>query len=1189
MNNQDKGLLYEKYVKNFIIQQLGKNAYLWNECPENILIANNLIHSHNDMRLLRKDVKEGYLHNHKDIGIDIVQLHNDECSIVQCKNGYNNGLCVDDISGIMMRCAFIRDVNTFIYYTNCLSRNIRYTANISPYVVNIDCSTKIDKLLEVYENKIYFVKLPYENDNCIVEDKKTLEIIPYFYQTEAVNKFKKHYQENNRGILSLPCGCGKTYTSYLISNDYKHIIILSPLREFASQNLNRFVEYGYDKNNTLLVNTDGNRDIDSIKEFIKDHQNVLISCTYNSMDLISECLGLFKDALFIIDEFHNLSKANISDDENNIFKLLMSDHKILFMSATPRIYDIEYDENESYDTDHLFGEVVYQMTFTDAISNKYITDYKIWLPSIHENNEALDKELSIYEIDNQMKNRCKFLYSCIANNGSRKCIVYCKDTDDMKAMMECMETLNDFYIMDVQMQSISCEDIEKKRKSVLESFANNNDKIQLLFNIRILNECIDIPACDSIYISYAPKNKITTIQRISRATRTDKKNPYKIANVYIWCEAYDEILETLSSIKEYDIMFKDKIKVNAVDFYDSKEDKEIELVENDKVLLSNCIVGVKEFKMYSWEDKLKMVEEYIIENGKLPLSTDTNVKSLRYWISHQKQYYEKHKHMFRNIQYVNKWETFMKKYSYLFKTNEEEWYDMLECVKQFICYHNKLPSLLDEDPYIQTLYRWIYTQKHKYKNKIQIMKNEIIRSTWEIFVQDNYIMFMSNEEKWKDNLNQLKHYIQKYNKEPSTIDEDENIQKLGRWLSSQKKNYQNKNMIDDEIRKLWEDFIHSFTIIKTREEIWISKFEIIEMYIKSNKKLPSTNDADDNVKKLAEWLGTQNHNFKNNKGFMKNYYLKDKWTTFIEQNKSLFTTNEEIWQNHMEKIENFIMKYSRLPTSSDKSKENQNLGRWLNTQKINYKLQQNIMLNQDIKILWESFIDKHRNLFMTNEEQWIENLHKVDEYIKKHNKLPSKNDTNEDIKSLKIWIYTQKKTYPNMGIMKNIEIKRMWENFIENNKKYFMSFHEIWHNNLNNLEKYIKEYDKLPSQIDSNINIQQLGGWVSTQKTNYEKSRDIMKDPLIRIKWSDFIEKYSILFRSNKEIWYDYLQQSSKYISDYQKRPSSSDKNENIQKLERWLITQGKNYKSNKHVMSDNEIRQKWVEFTKQYDYILNK
>jgi len=136
----------------------------------------------------------------------------------------------------------------------------------------------------------------------------------------------------------------------------------------------------------------------------------------------------------------------------------------------------------------------------------------------------------------------------------------------MNSMMEGMKTLNDFYIMDIDMYSISCENSEKERKNVLQSFTNNNEKIQLLFNIRILNECIDIPACDSIYISYAPKNKITTIQRISRAIRTDENNPYKIANVYIWCEAYEEILETLSSIKEYDIMFNS----NAVWWYEYK-------------------------------------------------------------------------------------------------------------------------------------------------------------------------------------------------------------------------------------------------------------------------------------------------------------------------------------------------------------------------------------------------------------------------------------------------------------------------------------------------------------------------------------------------------------------------------------------------------------------------------------------
>jgi len=38
------------------------------------------------MRLIRKDMKEGHLHNHKDIEIDIIQIENDKCSIVQCKN-----------------------------------------------------------------------------------------------------------------------------------------------------------------------------------------------------------------------------------------------------------------------------------------------------------------------------------------------------------------------------------------------------------------------------------------------------------------------------------------------------------------------------------------------------------------------------------------------------------------------------------------------------------------------------------------------------------------------------------------------------------------------------------------------------------------------------------------------------------------------------------------------------------------------------------------------------------------------------------------------------------------------------------------------------------------------------------------------------------------------------------------------
>jgi len=40
----------------------------------------------------------------------------------------------------MMRSNFLRDINTYIYYTNSLSRNIKYTANLSPYVANFEYS-----------------------------------------------------------------------------------------------------------------------------------------------------------------------------------------------------------------------------------------------------------------------------------------------------------------------------------------------------------------------------------------------------------------------------------------------------------------------------------------------------------------------------------------------------------------------------------------------------------------------------------------------------------------------------------------------------------------------------------------------------------------------------------------------------------------------------------------------------------------------------------------------------------------------------------------------------------------------------------------------------------------------------------------------------------------------------------------
>lgn len=1192
MNNQNKGLLYEKCVKDFIIQQFGINAFLWNECPENILIQNNLIHSHNEMRLIRKGIKEGHLHNHKDIGIDIIQFDNDnaKCSIVQCKNGYNNGLCIDDISGIMSRAAFVRDINTYIYYTSSLSRNLRYISKISPYVVYIDYTNEIDKLKLLEKdnnNKIYFVKLPYKDRNIsesINEDIKSV-ITPYSYQSEAVNKFKEYYLSNNRGILAIPCGCGKTYISSLISIDYKQIVILSPLREFANQNLKRFIEYGYNKKDTLLVDSDGDRDIDSIKNFISKDKFV-ISCTYKSMDLIAGCLDLFNDVLFIVDEFHNLSKSNILDETNNIYKLLISSHKILFMSATPRIYDFEYEYDD--DNEQCFGDLVYQMTFTEAIANKYITDYRIWLPSIHENDEELNKELSIYEIDNEIKNRCKFLYSCIANNGSKKCIIYCKDTEDMNSMIECMKTLNDFYIMDIEMHSISCDDSVKKRGYVLECFTNN-EKIQLLFNIRILNECIDIPACDSVYISYAPKNKITTIQRISRSMRIDKKNPYKVANIYIWCEAYEEILETLSSIKEYDIMFKEKVKLSVVDFYNNKGEKELELIEKDKVLLRDCIIGVKEFKVISWEEKLAMVEEYIGVYGKLPTSNNENknISSLASWVSTQKKNFKNTSRIMTDENIRELWDDFVNINKNLFRSNEEKWFNNLKNLEEYIQTHKKLPSYTNKDENTRYLAGWISVQKENYKLNKQIMINEEIRKIWEEFVNNYQEIFKSNEDIWKDNLNKLKEYINIHNILPTSCNEDENIKYLGLWVRNQSKNYNKKQYImkNYEIRTLWEEFMkENNKLFLNNEELWIENKHKVEEYIRHHNKLPAQTDKIQDIAVLGNWIQSQKQNYIKKSKIMVNENIRKLWEDFVKQYEKYFMSNEEIWMTRFDELNEYINIHKKLPTSRDTDMDS--LVHWTRHQKRNYDNRNQIMNNETIRKIWKEFTDNNTALFITTDEIWFENKNKIEEYIREYGRLPTSHNTDKYISSLASWVSTQKQNYKNREyIMKNNnEIVKEWENFIEKYAILFRTNEEVWMDTLHKVELYIQQYKKRPSASSKDKEISSLGNWISIQKENYKNIEQIMTNEDIRKIWEDFVNKYQEVIMSNDELWIHNLNLLEKYVVDNNILPNIYSKISNEKKLGRYVHYQKHNYKYN--TMKDASRRKEWEQFTAKYPHL---
>jgi hypothetical protein len=902
------------------------------------------------------------------------------------------------------------------------------------------------------------------------------------------------------------------------------------------------------------------------------------------MDLISECLDMFKDALFIVDEFHNLSSTNISDENNDIFKLLMSDHKILFMSATPRIYDIEYDD-ETYDMDWLFGEIVHQITFTDAIANKYITDYKIWLPSIHENNEDLDTELSIYEIDNHLKNRCKFLHSCIANNGSRKCIIYCKDTQDMNNMMDCVTKLNGFYVMDIEINGICCEDSETKRKHKLESFANNNDKIQLLFNIKILNECIDIPVCDSIYISYAPKNKITTIQRMCRAMRTNENDPYKIANIYMWCNDYEQILHTLSSIKEYDIMFRNKIKINVVDFYHTKEKKDIELVENDKILLDSYTLSVKEFKQITWEDKLQIIENYITENGSLPsvLNKINKYKQLGAWVHDQKHQYKTNTKIMKKAHIRMLWEAFMKKHHTLFRTNAEKWQDKLNEVQIYIQQHNTLPEKTDSNENVMKLGIWIARQKQAYKNID--MSDVHQRTLWEGFVKQNSTLFRTYAEAWMANLHKLKQYVNTHSELPQITDTSQDVKTLHLWVVTQKSNYAKKEFKNETFFNLWHQFVtENHKLFMSKKEVWKTKFNSVQEYVQKHKILPSRQSLDPEVKKMAEWIQSQKTKYIS--GSIADDDIRQLWESFISKNEQC-KTNLQKWYENFENVKEYVRLHNKLPSKEKGNDDNvKRLGSWVHTQKQNYQKKTQTMKDENIFKIWDEFVKEHPLLYRTNSEIWNAKLDDVKVYIENNNKLPSSNDKDVQIMTMGIWIGTQKQNYDKKeDIMKLDDIRQLWEGFVYNYNHFFKSHIEIWHEKLAILKDFIISNNKLPSNSENNNEeINSLASWTKRQKKIYSEKKEIMAVEDIRKEWELLNEAYPSLFMNREECWKLKLNKLMAFMDTYKKLPSIRDTDENEKLLANFLYVQRQTYKSKTKIMKSENIRQLWEEFAINYD-----
>ena len=977
--NKEIGDIYEKYISNYLsIENINSINWIWNNIPEEHLINSGIIGEWNQYRINRKLNRINKL---PDLGCDILYLNeNGEYKLIQCKCYSKNSISIDCLAGFNAMMLAYDNLKGIVYYTSKLTSNLQ----------SLKQSYRITYIKKDLENI-------YNLDNIImntINSPNILQLIPRDYQFNAYNNLKF----KNRTILQLPCGMGKTLISIMLAKDYKKIIVLSNLKAHCEQNKNRFEEQ-MTNYTTLLVESgnNGTRDINKIKKIFNTIENFVIFSTYKSLDIIIDLLKDINDNtklleyFIIIDEFHNISYNDIYDNiDSPMYKLLNSKFKIMFMSATPRLFnnlnksDIIDSENniEEYDDieidNNIFGNIDYKYEMSLAIENKFVCDYEIFIPSLlikaSEGIENIYNEMNIKEFDKELSLKARFILKGCLEKGSKKCIIYNKSHIEAFEMKKILDSMSyDYYAIKHTCDTILSTDNTKTRENKLKIFIENKD-FSFICSVDILNECIDIPSCDSIFITYTSQSNIKNIQRMCRANRINKDNIYKKANIFLWINSnYNEMGIFMKHIKEFDNNFTiNKVKrLNCSSNNNTIMKNELNhKVIKEGIELNTIIIGIKVIK--SWDEILQDLINFINNEKKLPSTSkknDTITINLALWFFRQQKNYKNKINVFKKDIFINKWNNFKTSFSNLFSENtiEEEWIKNYNFVDKYINDNNILPQEKGINSNEETSYlaKWITKQKYIYKDNL--FNNDNIYNKWTELRNKYPKKLTSIEEDWDENFKLLEDFIKLKGKLPLRIRSENEKKKRknikedsldGKWFHSQNKNYNQKTYMfkRNEYCIKFEEFINRYpNLFITNETKWFDKLNYVKSYIIEKGELPN-----------LDWLNTQNSLAKQRIKIFKNDNIFDAWNKFINENKKIFINNEEIWEQKYNLLNSFIEKENRLPIKFKDEIKIGLLSKWIYDQNRFYKLapKNGVMSNIKYKIIWKKFIDKYIYLFV---------------------------------------------------------------------------------------------------------------------------------------------------------------------------------------------------------------------------------
>lgn len=490
-------------------------------------------------------------------------------------------------------------------------------------------------------------------NSALIEGKK-----PRKHQLDAISKAYTHYiiEGNDRGKLIMACGTGKTYTSLLIAKQLLNgkglVLFMVPSIALLGQSLNawsadagkpikavcicsdskasrKIQKNKYDDADDSVVDlavpasTNPKSIASQLKKYRSHDGLVVVFSTYQSIDAVSEAqqeilsetngeYGVFD--FIICDEAHRTTGVKLSDkDESNFTKIHSDDNvkgrKRLYMTATPRLYGesakVKASEKDcilcSMDDKALYGEEFYRVNFSYAVQNGLLTDYKVLVLTVGENDVPDNIKRDITDTTTELNFDDTSKLIGVINGLSkmiqgddhrtwdadphmmRRAVAFCSSIDKSasrtgtasKYVASILPQISEKYNKNLDAESllhtvsITAKHIDgsmnsQERNGILQWLAeepDNERECRVVTNVRCLSEGVDVPSLDAVLFLSARNSQVDVVQSVGRVMRTfhkgqpdEKKYGYIIIPIVVPSGVSAE--EALDNSKTFDVVWE---------------------------------------------------------------------------------------------------------------------------------------------------------------------------------------------------------------------------------------------------------------------------------------------------------------------------------------------------------------------------------------------------------------------------------------------------------------------------------------------------------------------------------------------------------------------------------------------------------------------------------------------------------